>query len=398
MTHHWQSALLPPDVDYKGAVGLLAHDIIAANGWETLQIVQDIAQAAEVAARQAEAVAKQLEEICNENEKVVRDAFELYDTDNSGWIDRAELKAMLTQELCEPITELELDQAMLAIDLDGNGQIEFQELLLWMAKEVLNGGKTSTKITLLRKSLRARRRIRKLREIVADKMPEKSIPPPLVVPGHSSVLQITMEDFERKTPVLFRYIAEVHGLEWVYEDERRMSISQVKSVFSELFIKKWNLGKLGHEFYYDYDKFIFDNIEYECRWHIQSLRYVYINVKDNSEYGVDPRKLALLRMEANEAFMKIDVDGSGGIDENEFYEMVLLHLSEPMSRKQASLAFQEIDLNGNGELDLEEFFTWYGSQQSQNLKYSKKTEALRSTLKAGKGAAITGKLTSKLTK
>ena len=41
----------------------------------------------------------------------------------SGWIDRNELKSMLLKELCEPVTDADLDEAMVQIDENGNGQI-----------------------------------------------------------------------------------------------------------------------------------------------------------------------------------------------------------------------------------------------------------------------------------
>ena len=58
-------------------------------------------------------------------------AFNKFDIDNSGTLERDEVAEMLAYELFEPVSEKELDVAMRDLDEDGNGHVEFQEFLLW---------------------------------------------------------------------------------------------------------------------------------------------------------------------------------------------------------------------------------------------------------------------------
>merc|ERR1712195_354837 len=63
---------------------------------------------------------------------MLKEAFELFDTDNSGTIDSAELKFCM-QALDFSPTDKEIADMMVEIDTDGNNTIEFQEFVDLMA-------------------------------------------------------------------------------------------------------------------------------------------------------------------------------------------------------------------------------------------------------------------------
>jgi calmodulin len=59
-------------------------------------------------------------------EKELRDAFRVFDTDNSGSIDRKELKRLM-KKLGQALSDAELDAMMDEVDTNGDGQISFEE-------------------------------------------------------------------------------------------------------------------------------------------------------------------------------------------------------------------------------------------------------------------------------
>lgn len=388
--HKWCSSLAPP-LEYKGNRGVSAQEVIKSNEWLTLQHIED-AQAAEAEKqRLAEERQLRLEELCAENEDLVYQAFELYDEDKSGWIDRDELKNMLLKELCQPVTDKELDEAMDVIDSNGNGQIEFDELLLWISKGMLDGGKKSGKTALLRKTLEAKRKIRKFKENLAEKMPslpEDTKPPP-TVPGYSEIHLISMEDYETRRHIFLRFIQTEYNFNWVLEDADRMDEENLQNVFAELFLPRWNSGELGHQYYFDGLKFGFQDQEWQYLWSTTTNRYIFKNLGDETEDFVDPRKKQGLYQDAREAFDAADLDQSGSLDEDEFFQMLRDTLCEPVTRKQSSVYFEEMDLDHSRLIDFNEFLIWYASEQSQNYNYSSKLQALRVGLKARKTAKAT---------
>jgi calmodulin len=65
--------------------------------------------------------------LCN---GVVKDTFKKYDKDNGGNIDKNELQALST-ELGRPLTIDELGEALLDLDLNKDGVIDFNEFKRW---------------------------------------------------------------------------------------------------------------------------------------------------------------------------------------------------------------------------------------------------------------------------
>jgi len=64
----------------------------------------------------------------------LKQEFDTYDEDRSGYIDVKELKELL-EKLGEELSEGELDQAFRELDSDGSGEIEFFEFVEWFTSE-----------------------------------------------------------------------------------------------------------------------------------------------------------------------------------------------------------------------------------------------------------------------
>merc|ERR1712228_1017404 len=64
----------------------------------------------------------------------LKQEFDAYDEDRSGYIDVKELKGLL-EKLGEELSEEELDQAFRELDSDGSGEIEFFEFVEWFTYE-----------------------------------------------------------------------------------------------------------------------------------------------------------------------------------------------------------------------------------------------------------------------
>merc|ERR1712139_19133 len=64
----------------------------------------------------------------------LKQEFDAYDADLSGYIDAKELKELL-EKLGEELSEEELSQAFQELDQDGSGEIEFFEFVEWFTSE-----------------------------------------------------------------------------------------------------------------------------------------------------------------------------------------------------------------------------------------------------------------------
>merc|ERR1711959_271874 len=64
----------------------------------------------------------------------LKQEFDAYDEDRSGYIDVKELRELLNK-LGEELSEEELEQAFKELDADGSGEIEFFEFVEWFTSE-----------------------------------------------------------------------------------------------------------------------------------------------------------------------------------------------------------------------------------------------------------------------
>ena len=88
------------------------------------------------------------------------EAFVAYDADGSGTLDMEELKAMMTKELCEPVDDADLNNAMATFDKDGSKEITFKEFVAFF--DAKRGSKRSNSRwgKALRAQLKLKRKLR----------------------------------------------------------------------------------------------------------------------------------------------------------------------------------------------------------------------------------------------
>jgi calmodulin len=68
-------------------------------------------------------------------EENLRQAFMMFDKDGSGQIDANEIRALLEgEDLKGTIDASQLDNIIREVDVDGNGEINFEEFLVMMRK------------------------------------------------------------------------------------------------------------------------------------------------------------------------------------------------------------------------------------------------------------------------
>ncbi|XP_078612782.1 uncharacterized protein LOC144882674 [Branchiostoma floridae x Branchiostoma japonicum] len=74
-------------------------------------------------------MARKMEEVDSENE--LREAFQVFDKDRNGYISAAELRHVMTN-LGEKLTDEEVDEMIREADIDGDGQINYEEFVTMM--------------------------------------------------------------------------------------------------------------------------------------------------------------------------------------------------------------------------------------------------------------------------
>ena len=83
----------------------------------------------------------------------IKDAFDLFDKNNSGMIELSELLS-LSKELGYEMTEKEGKEAMANLDTDKNGNLCFDEFLLWWGSSSERGGNKGIKLDLMKAKIR----------------------------------------------------------------------------------------------------------------------------------------------------------------------------------------------------------------------------------------------------
>ena len=66
-----------------------------------------------------------------DSEEEIREAFRVFDKDGNGFISAAELRHVMTN-LGEKLTDEEVDEMIREADIDGDGQVNYQGMSLWM--------------------------------------------------------------------------------------------------------------------------------------------------------------------------------------------------------------------------------------------------------------------------
>jgi Ca2+-binding EF-hand superfamily protein len=82
-------------------------------------------------------VERKLPKLTEEQILEFKEAFKLFDKDNGGSIDVDELKDAL-ESLGQIVTEESVQELVDEVDEDGSGEIEFDEFLVLMSRQILN--------------------------------------------------------------------------------------------------------------------------------------------------------------------------------------------------------------------------------------------------------------------
>ncbi|TYZ69228.1 hypothetical protein PybrP1_006553, partial [[Pythium] brassicae (nom. inval.)] len=294
-SHEWTRA--PPDAPAP-AQATTAADVVLKYEWMTVTAFRRHEDALRLAERSQKARDDELFAVRMQHEAILRDAFDRYDRDRSGFIDRLELKRMFAEELCRPLRDDQIDDAMRAIDKSGDGRVEFDELLAWFAEGVLDqrAQVQSSASELLKDALRAKRAMRRYREKLAELLPpvasikdtlsvlgsgggaagaSKSDVPVPKVPGFPSVACLAPREFIAKRKVFFRFVKEICGLAWAEEDAGVIPVENARDVFERVFLPRWNAGQLTYDFYFDDEAFAFEGTEWRRQWDAQARKYLY---------------------------------------------------------------------------------------------------------------------------
>ena len=76
-------------------------------------------------------------DISEEQKQEIKEAFDLFDTDQSGYIDGKELKVAMRALGFEPKKE-EVQKMIAEVDIDGSGQIHYEDFVKLMTVKILN--------------------------------------------------------------------------------------------------------------------------------------------------------------------------------------------------------------------------------------------------------------------
>uniref|UniRef100_K3X9Q4 EF-hand domain-containing protein n=1 Tax=Globisporangium ultimum (strain ATCC 200006 / CBS 805.95 / DAOM BR144) TaxID=431595 RepID=K3X9Q4_GLOUD len=350
-----------------------------------------------------------------QHEAILRDAFNRYDSDQSGYIDKQEFKRMFKEELCQLLKDDQVDDAMDAMDKSGDGKIQFDELLQWFAEGVLdnNASVASPASDMLKEALKAKRKMRRYKEKLHELLPPvPSIKDQLSilnstekvvvakVPGFSSVDCLEAYDYTNKRRVFYRFLKEILQIEWIEEDEAIIPIENAIEVFNNVFLPRWNAGELTFDFYFDDESFAFDGTEWTRRWDSQAKKYFFHttrmvrkvsklqrdgsdaagNTRRRSRRGTSARKKSIRR--ASVKTQREDTRDSHGPtaavqaeEEDGWVEEEVMERIDPRRKQSlwddAKRAFASADQDASGFIDVKEFHSMLVSELCEPILKSK---------------------------
>lgn len=407
-THEWSRASI-------GSLTLLstAQDVVTRYQWTTLAMYQQQQQTLLQAERTQKEREDELFAIRVQHEAILRDAFDRYDSDRSGSIDRVEFKRMFREELCQPLSDDQIDDAMRAMDKSGDGMIQFDELLLWFAEGVRDNKVASQASNLLKDALKAKRTMRRYREklnalvppvgaSIKDKLSlldstvnEASPPVAPKVPGFPSIACLVPGDYVSKRKVFFRFLKEICALEWVEDDEAIIPIENARDVFDSVFLPRWNAGELTFDFYFDDEAFEFEGAEWHRCWDAERRKYVYQTRRKKKKVAVlavdgetgdgkrrksSVRKSSRRKSSRKASQVRLQSEREAAIEvETEAYEDVV-EVIDPR-RKQllfedAKRAFATADRDASGFIDTKEFHHLLTAELCEPISKSKAREIM----------------------
>ena len=121
----WSAEQIAVSPDLPGALKEYTKAVIRANPDDVL------AFSAEYFRNKAGIEAAPSSNLTDGEIEAMREKFSKYDKDSSGSIDAAELGAFIREDLEYEINDDELEKVLTALDKDGSGQLEFDEVVAW---------------------------------------------------------------------------------------------------------------------------------------------------------------------------------------------------------------------------------------------------------------------------
>jgi calmodulin len=296
---------------------------------------------------QRESDRKDHEELVTKFKLELRDMFERYDKDGSGSIDRWELMDMIRSELCEPVSENEIDEAMKVIDINGDGTVDYSEFVEWWVVDNVETKTHSLKLDILRTKLRGDKALRESLESlrrgiawwqfrkgrtgvrVVDKLKNINIAGKIAKnlgKGEFDVrtdsgemirnvnfkklqlrkyvrgtygYQIQVQDYENYERHILRYAKEKHKIDI---DLDATSKEKMFRVFKKMFMPHWNGGQLDRTYYRDGYEFEFDGSWWKQTWNQEKKEFHFYNETTKLSQLEHPSKLKKMRAYLREPF------------------------------------------------------------------------------------------------
>ena len=121
----WSAEQIAVSPDLPGALKEYTKAVIRANPDDVL------AFSAEYFRQKAGIEAAPSNNLSDDDMAAMREKFAKYDKDGNGKIDALELGAFIREDLEYEINDEELDKVLAALDKDGSGQLEFDEVVAW---------------------------------------------------------------------------------------------------------------------------------------------------------------------------------------------------------------------------------------------------------------------------
>lgn len=401
-SHRW-SRNRPPESQHIPTASM----IVDKYQWMTLNMHLLQLEEAQKAERSQKSREDELFALRMAHEVILRDAFDRYDSDHSGFIDKSELKRMFKEELCQPLKDNQIDEAMRAMDKSGDGKIQFDELLAWFAEGILDKSSnvSSTASDLLKETLKAKRKMRRYKEKMNEFLPpvpsikdKLSILSPMEkvvatkVPGFPNVECLEPRDYAQKRRVFYRFLKEICQIEWIEEDESIIPIENSIEVFNNVFLPRWNAGELTYDFYFDDESFAFDGLEWNRRWDSQAKKYFFHtrrkrkkvqtheggesagNTRRQSRRGTSGRRKSIRRAsttsQREDRHDARDAAVEEGAEEEDVIEVIDPRRKQ-MLWEDAKRAFTKADQDSSGYIDVKEFHHMLVTELCEPISKSK---------------------------
>ena len=308
----------------------------------------------------------------SEGDALLKEVFESVDIDGSGTLDRNELQEVLFQLGRNP-SEQELDEAMASMDESGDGEVDFNEFKLWFdewsAKQELlerqaafarlthfDVGKTKTIFDRIDEDGSGeldQDELRELCEQLGREMSETELQKAMLQMDSDGGGTIGFEEFT----VWFKALAEGDNMLREVFDAVDMDGGGVldRDEVGEV------MTQLGLEVSDDELDDILRKMDEDGSGEVEFEEFAeWFNLYRAQQKRLEAfqRLTHFDKSKAQEIFDQIDEDGSGALDRNELAQLCQ-QLGRDMSRLELDAAMEQMDTDGTGAIDFPVFRIWF---------------------------------------